>query len=186
MQNIQQIADRLRSERKRLGHTQTDFAAIGGIELATQSRYELAKQLPRLDYMFAIGAAGADMGYILSGQRTGGSALAADEADLLEGYRSQGSSVQLALRVLARTGGSKQLPFELTALPSEDALARMFQAMLLPLDLGDALEETARTFAQQLPASLDAAGPGRPPQDPTPTPVPDKPAPKPATPRRAS
>ncbi|WP_156356228.1 helix-turn-helix domain-containing protein [Sphingomonas sp. Leaf22] len=186
LQNFDKIADRLRSERKRLGYTQTDFAAVGGVELATQSRYELAKQLPRLDYMFSIGAAGADTNYIISGQRSGGDALAPDEMELLDGYRAQSVSTKLALRVLANLEGAKRPSVQVTALPSEDALARMFQAMLLPLDLGDALEETARTFAQQLPASLDAVGPGHQPTTTAERPAPDKPLPKPTKPPPAS
>jgi len=74
----------------------------------------------------------------------------------------------------------------LIALPSEDALARMFEAMLLPLDLGDALADTARTFAQQLPASLDAASPGHPPQIVEQGPALDTPPPARAKPRPAS
>lgn len=170
-----------------MGYRQADFAAIGGVELPSQSRYETAKQRPKIDYLLAITAAGADAQFILTGKRSGGDALTAEEASVLDNYRTASSSTKAAIaHLLAVSSGSKDAGPLISRLPSEDALARMFQAMLLPLDLGDALEETARTFAQQLPASLDAAGPGRPPQDPTPTPVPDKPSPKPATPRRAS
>lgn len=181
------IGERIRAERKRLGHNQTEFAALAGIELATQSRYETAKQRPKLDYLFSIASVGADTQFILTGKRSGGDTLSTIEAALLDNFRQASASTKTAVaHILSVIAASDDQQSSVLGLPSEDALARMFEAMLLPLDLGDALADTARTFAQQLPASLDAAGPGHPPQDPPPSPVPDKPSPKPATPRRAS
>ncbi|WP_156347313.1 MULTISPECIES: helix-turn-helix domain-containing protein [unclassified Sphingomonas] len=187
LDNKLKIGERIRAERKRLGYNQTDFANAAGIELATQSRYETAKQRPKLDYLFSIASFGADTQFILTGQRSSGDALTSKEAALIDHYRSAGPSTQVAVEyLLASAVSPTNLPDVLVSLPSEDALARMFQAMLLPLDLGDALEETARTFAQQLPASLDAAGPGHPPQYPAATPAPDTRSPTSAKPHPAS
>jgi len=180
-----EFAARLRQERKRLGHNQADFGKLGGVTLATQSRYELGTSVPDAQYLTQIAALGVDVQFVLTGNRVVGDYVQPAEADMIHRFRGLPAAAQIAFRYLIAGGQAKQ-DSRLAELPSEDALARMFQAMLLPLDLGDALEETARTFAQQLPASLDAAAPGRLPQDPTPFPVPDKPTPKPATPRRAS
>lgn len=180
--------ERLASERRRLGKTQSEFAALVGTDSQKQSLYETSKRELRGDYLSAIAAVGVDVLFVLTGNHQAGGMLDAAEAEILQSFRALPFNGQCALRYVAGSmqGGKATSVDGMIALPSEDALARMFEAMLLPLDLGDALSDTARTFAQQLPASLDAAGPGRPPQTPTPTPVPDKQSPKPATPRRAS
>lgn len=180
--------ERLASERRRLGKTQSEFAALVGTDSQKQSLYETSKRELRGDYLSAIAAVGVDVLFVLTGSRQTGGMLDPAEAEVLESFRALPFNGQCALRYVAGSmqGSKTASVVGLIALPSEDVLARMFEAMLLPLDLGDALADTARTFAQQLPASLDAAGPGRPPQDPAATLVPDKPTPKPATPRRAS
>lgn len=180
--------ERLASERRRLGKTQSEFAALVGTDGQKQSLYETSKRELRGDYLSAIATVGVDVLFVLTGNRQMGGTLDPAEAEVLQSFRALPFHGQCALRYVAGAmqGCKIASVYGLIALPSEDALARMFEAMLLPLDLGDALADTARTFAQQLPASLDAAGPGDPQQDPAPSPVPDKPTPKPATPRRAS
>ena len=49
---------------------QTDFAAIGGVSKKTQIDYEKNATSPVATYMSAIAAAGADVLYILTGQRS--------------------------------------------------------------------------------------------------------------------
>ncbi|MEO5379175.1 MAG: helix-turn-helix domain-containing protein [Magnetococcus sp. DMHC-6] len=62
--------ERLREERKRLGMNQDIFGSIGGVTLVTQSHYETGKRNPDAPYLAAIAGAGADVMYILTGERT--------------------------------------------------------------------------------------------------------------------
>ena len=85
------IGERLREERERLGLNQTDFAAVGGVGRKTQFNYESGERAPDGAYLAAIAAAGADVLYILTGQRSGAvaptPALKPEEAALLDNYR---------------------------------------------------------------------------------------------------
>ncbi|WP_080762412.1 helix-turn-helix domain-containing protein [Chromobacterium violaceum] len=65
------IGDRLREERERLGLNQTDFAALGGVGRKSQFNYEESERQPDAAYLAAISVAGADVLYILTGQRQG-------------------------------------------------------------------------------------------------------------------
>jgi transcriptional regulator with XRE-family HTH domain len=64
------FGSRLKEERKTLGLSQHDFAAIGGVEANAQGKYESGERTPRSDYLAALGVKGVDVLYLLSGQRT--------------------------------------------------------------------------------------------------------------------
>jgi transcriptional regulator with XRE-family HTH domain len=64
------IGNRIKEERKRLHLNQTDFGAIGGVAKNTQINYETGERSPDAEYLARIAAAGADVGYILTGVRT--------------------------------------------------------------------------------------------------------------------
>lgn len=72
MSNFLPIGERLKDERERLGLNQTDFAALGGAGRKTQFNYETGERVPDGAYLSAIAAAGADVLYILTGQRVPG------------------------------------------------------------------------------------------------------------------
>lgn len=89
------IGERLRQIRDEMDMSQSDFAAIAesaGVAGATrqsQANYEKGKQAPNAAYLAAIAAAGADVGYILTGTRAGTeiaapSKVSADQQRLLE------------------------------------------------------------------------------------------------------
>lgn len=63
------IGERLREERERLGFTQSAFAEIAGAHRKSQGNYEANERNPDAAYLAAIAAAGADVLYILTGQR---------------------------------------------------------------------------------------------------------------------
>lgn len=63
------FCERLRAERTRLGLNQTDFAALADVTKKTQMLYEAGERVPDADYMAAIANAGADMYYIITGQK---------------------------------------------------------------------------------------------------------------------
>lgn len=67
MENLQR-GQRIKSERERLGLSQSAFGALAGASKGSQILYEKGKP-PTADYLECIGAAGADLLYILSGQR---------------------------------------------------------------------------------------------------------------------
>ncbi|MDD4930485.1 MAG: helix-turn-helix transcriptional regulator [Gallionella sp.] len=64
------IGIRLREERERLGFSQAGFAEIAGAHRKSQGNYELGERMPDAAYLSAIAAAGADVLYILTGQRS--------------------------------------------------------------------------------------------------------------------
>ncbi|WP_422086370.1 helix-turn-helix domain-containing protein [Variovorax sp.] len=63
--------ERLREERKRLGLNQTDFSAFAGVSTETQSNYERGSRKPDSEYLEAIALHGVDVGYLLTGVRSG-------------------------------------------------------------------------------------------------------------------
>lgn len=63
------IGARLREERRRLAKNQTELASIGGVQISAQTNYENDKRAPDADYLAAIAEAGADIQYIVTGQR---------------------------------------------------------------------------------------------------------------------
>ena len=64
------IAERLKSERENLGLSQQALADRLSISLRSQQNYEKGDRNPDSAYLAAIAAAGADVLYILTGQRS--------------------------------------------------------------------------------------------------------------------
>ena len=94
---------RLKEERERLGFNQTDFAAIGGVGRKSQFNYEEDERRPDADYLAAIAAVGADVRYIITGNRDTPppEVLSVDERYLLDRYRNSPHPLkEAALRVL--------------------------------------------------------------------------------------
>ncbi len=87
---------RLTEERKRLGHTQESFGEIGGVKLQAQNMYEAGKRQPDMAYLTAIAQAGADVQYILTGQRTSAD-FTQLEIELIHAYRNTTSAGRAAV-----------------------------------------------------------------------------------------
>ncbi len=81
------IAERLKSERENLGLSQQALADRLSISLRSQQNYEKGDRNPDSAYLAAIAAAGADVLYILTGQRTGGASAPAPARAVSEGDR---------------------------------------------------------------------------------------------------
>lgn len=90
------LSERLFEERKRLGLTQEQLAALGGVKMRSQVNYEAGERCPDGIYLSGIAAAGADVQYILTGIRAGGAiaqpsptyqVLTPREAALVDNYR---------------------------------------------------------------------------------------------------
>jgi len=88
MNNLVSLPDRLREERRKMGLNQTDFAGIGGVTKKTQMLYEKGGGNPNSAYLSATAAAGADVLYILTGQRMPISDLSREEECLVDNYRN--------------------------------------------------------------------------------------------------
>lgn len=91
MNERESIGARLREDRKRLGLKQDQL----GITPQVQRRYEAGTSTPGADYLAAFAELGGDVLYVITGQRAVG-AVAADEAALIEAYRSAPEAVRKA------------------------------------------------------------------------------------------
>lgn len=65
------FGDRLKTERERLGLNQDEMAAAGGVGKRTYCYYEANERDPDAAFLAALGFAGADILYILSGHHYG-------------------------------------------------------------------------------------------------------------------
>ena len=96
------ISDRLREERERLGLNQVEFGSIGGVKKLAQINYEKGERHPDSAYLAAIAAAGADVLYILTGQRSQpvppAQELPRQEQEWLALYRNSSDEVRAALK----------------------------------------------------------------------------------------
>ena len=98
---------RMREERNKLGLNQTDFGALGGLTKNTIIDYEKDIGLPNTKFLLAIAASGADVGYILTGQRAGigeyhpGYRLRPEHKTLLDNFDKCCKQDQDAIRRLA-------------------------------------------------------------------------------------
>ncbi|WP_232338784.1 helix-turn-helix domain-containing protein [Burkholderia cenocepacia] len=90
---MSQVGSRLREERLRIGLSQDEFAAVGGITRRSQSAYESDERSPDASYLLGVRAIGVDIYYVLTGERIsaehGAGEVKADgeEAEFLEVYR---------------------------------------------------------------------------------------------------
>lgn len=92
------FSERLREERKRLGLNQTALATLAGVQKGAQVNYEAGERAPNADYLAAIAAAGANVLYILTGERNGPApvVLTAEEQTMLGYFREASKEVRRA------------------------------------------------------------------------------------------
>ena len=92
------IGSRLREERERLGHSQSDLAELGGTQRKSQFNYETDARRPDADYLAAIAASGVDVLYVLTGNSDGvpPQPLTPEEQVLLDHFRSAPEAVRRA------------------------------------------------------------------------------------------
>ena len=98
------IGERLFEERNKLGMNQPDFAALGGKTKKTLIEWEKGEAYPNAAFLAAISAHGADIQYIVTGQRSA-HALSQDEQELLGYWRAAPLAVKAAA-IGALQGGS--------------------------------------------------------------------------------
>lgn len=85
----QNLGERLREERDRLGLNQTDFGVQAGVSRGTQKAYELESSSPDIRYIMALQEMKVDVHYVLTGSRVSAEvgSLTQDESSLLEQFR---------------------------------------------------------------------------------------------------
>lgn len=90
--------ERLREERERLGYSQPAFGALGGKSKQTLIQWEAGEQYPNAAFLDVIAAVGADIQYIVTGQRST-QALTTEEQELIGLWRAanlQGKGTAIA------------------------------------------------------------------------------------------
>lgn len=104
-----EISARLKEEREALGLSQQALADACGISARSQRNYESGERSPDAAYLAAIAALGADVLFVLTGQRASGMSqsmsmgpqLRPDQAALLDNYEhSDEVARQAAQRLL--------------------------------------------------------------------------------------
>lgn len=63
------IGERITEERKRIGNSQDEWAALTGIHRNTQIKYERGDVVPDANYLAAVDSVGADISYIVTGDK---------------------------------------------------------------------------------------------------------------------
>ena len=83
------IGERLKEERSRLGLSQTDLGAAGGVGKTTQINYEKGTGTPDAKYLAAVEALGVDVLYVVTGRRVpiSDQIIAIDELELVMNVR---------------------------------------------------------------------------------------------------
>ena len=105
------FSERLREERKSLNLSQAEFGALGGVKANAQGLYEKGDRSPDAAYITAIAAAGVDVLYLITGQRTPTKeeGLSAREQAVLSNYRAlpevDQAAVQRLTNALAQSAG---------------------------------------------------------------------------------
>ena len=84
---MSELGRRLREERKRLGLSQTELGAHGGVSKDSQLNYENGSRSPDANYLIAIASVGVDVTYLLTGARVGQADLSPEERALLDNYQ---------------------------------------------------------------------------------------------------
>ncbi|QXI02278.1 helix-turn-helix domain-containing protein [Pseudomonas monsensis] len=86
------IGERLKEERSRLGLSQTDLGAAGGVGKTTQINYEKGSGSPDAKYLAAAAELGVDVLYVVTGERkpTAAGSISTEAEKFLEVYQHIG------------------------------------------------------------------------------------------------
>lgn len=103
------FADRLKEERKRLGLKGLDLAAISGVSVVAQSNYETGKRCPDAAYLSALADVGFDVHYLLTGDRAQGQRLTPDQRALLDQWDVASPSLRAAAMAVLVSGQTRTI-----------------------------------------------------------------------------
>ena len=107
-----EVGARLRTERRRLGLSQADFAQLATVSRRTQASYEAGDGAPGADYLSALSHAGVDVLFVVTGRMQGRVAeepqtwleaadLSNEENLLLSSFRQMAPADRSALQAIA-------------------------------------------------------------------------------------
>lgn len=90
--------------RRLMGLTQADFAALGGVSLGAQNRYEAGGTDPGATYFANLAEAGLDIMMLITGQRCG-ELLDSESAELVSIFSGMPPDMREGLLTFARSMG---------------------------------------------------------------------------------
>lgn len=101
--NLQQIGERLKSERARVGLSQVALADACGVNRGTLATWEKGEQGASAQILFAMAEQGIDVLFVVTGKRSNESegTLAPAERALLQAWRDGGDKGRAALAAMA-------------------------------------------------------------------------------------
>lgn len=97
------VGKRLRAERLRLGLSQDEFAAIGGLTRRTQTHYETDGRPPDTSYLLALAGIGVDVVYVLTGKASI-NMLSIEESEVVVGYRQLNETGRAMVQAVIASG----------------------------------------------------------------------------------
>lgn len=109
-ENFVTISKRLLEERKRLKMSQTEFAQCAGTTKKSQIEYEKERLPAFAAYLAAIAAAGVDVQYVLTGQRSAEPVLTPEEKNLLDAWQNAPQAVRAAALAALLAGADAKKP----------------------------------------------------------------------------
>lgn len=102
------LGSRLREERERKGLNQTEFAALASGSRGAQATYERDEKIPGGAYLMGLAAAGVDILYVLTGQKTPDiKGISDEELELVKIYRAAPLAVKAAALGALTAGSAK-------------------------------------------------------------------------------
>ncbi|MXI50156.1 helix-turn-helix domain-containing protein [Pseudomonas moraviensis] len=104
------IGERLKEERSRLGLSQTDLGAAGGVGKTTQINYEKGTGTPDAKYLAAVEELGVDVLYVVTGRRipVSNQLIAIDELEMVLNVRGLLSEDKEAVKRLMLAFSNKK------------------------------------------------------------------------------
>ncbi|WP_254228404.1 helix-turn-helix domain-containing protein [Burkholderia gladioli] len=156
------IGNRLKEERMRIGLSQAEFAALGGLGKQAQLNYESDARSPDANYLAALSKVGVDVLYVVTGERAQGGPMPDDEAELLDGFRQLNdvgrTAVQASINgfLLAGTMTISGAPAKRLPRLAENRAAKLDAAALQALK--DAQADADRTKGARSPRKSGVKG----------------------------
>ncbi|RKU01809.1 XRE family transcriptional regulator [Burkholderia sp. Nafp2/4-1b] len=119
----------------RIGLSQAEFAALGGLQPRAQLNYESGARSPDANYLGALKDIGVDVLYVLTGERTA-AVLSDDENEVVGGYRQLGQTGRTAVQHLIRTflANSPANAANESGVPAERRVKRLAENRMVGLD----------------------------------------------------
>lgn len=138
--NAENIGRRLKSERLRLGLSQTTLAESGDIKRVTLYQYEKGERLPSLGFLLKSTTVGLDLGFVVFGNRH---QRAGESIDLTQ---SELDRILALVDHYARDGKGRALAFEYRRELTQQLCAMVASRIEDSVDWPE-IEDIAREFA---------------------------------------